>query len=152
MPNTNALPEVEGLFTAPGDDGRVQLVTATCTECSSVFFPKHAELHKPGCSGGPVEESLLSRRGTLSSWTIQHYQPPTPYPTPEHWEAVAIGTAAFPEGLQIPAQLIGVTVDQLAVGVEVETVAAPLYVDDEGVNRLTWKFRPTGSASENGAA
>ena len=147
MPNVNAVPEVEGLFVSSGDGDQVQLVLGRCTECAATFFPKHAELHKPGCSGGFVEERLLSPFGTLVSYTVQHFQPPWPYPEPEKWEPVGIGTAVFDEGLQIPAQIVGWNLDDLAVGLRVEVVSDVLGLDEEGVERLTWKFRPTADGT-----
>jgi uncharacterized OB-fold protein len=58
---------------------------------------------------------------------------------------MAVGTAEFPEGLQIPAQIVGCDHAKIAVGMEVEVIADTLYVDDRGVERLTWKFRPTSN-------
>jgi uncharacterized OB-fold protein len=144
MPNTtNAEPEVKGLFVSSGEGDQVRLVLGKCTECAATFFPKHAELHKPGCSGGTVDELLLSPYGTLVSYTVQHYQPPWPYPVPEKWEPVGIGTAIFDEGLQIPAQITGWDLDKLAVGLRVEVVSAVLDNADGGDEQQTWKFRPT---------
>lgn len=150
MPTTKTLPEVEGLFTASGDGDRAQLCVGTCTECDAVFFPPHAQLHRPNCSGGPVVPGLMAPTGTLVSYTIQHYAPPEPYPAPAEWEPVAIGTVAFAEqGLQVPGQLTGIDPADLRVGLTVETVAATLYVDDDGVERQTWKFRPVPPAGRS---
>jgi uncharacterized protein len=143
MPSASAVPEVEGLFVATGEGDQVRLILGKCTECAATFFPKHAELHKPGCSGGTVEEKLLWPYGTLVSYTVQHYQPPWPYPEPESWEPMGLGTAIFDEGLQIPAQITGWDLEDLAVGLRVEVVADVLGRDEDGVERLTWKFRPT---------
>lgn len=152
MPTTKTLPEVEGLFTPAATGEPVRLRTGTCAECGSVFFPSHAELHRPNCSGGPVEAGLMEGTGTVVSYTVQHYVPPEPYPAPAGWEPVAIATVVFAEqGLQVPGQLVGVDPADLAVGLVVETVAATLYVDDDGAERQTWKFRPV-PADENGAA
>ncbi len=163
MPTTKTLPEVDGLFAPAADDtagdgDRVRLCIGTCVECGAIFFPAHAQLHRPNCSGGPVEAGLMSPTGTLVSYTVQHYAPPEPYPAQAGWEPVGIGTVTFAEGLQVPGQLTGVDLADLKVGLTVETVVATLYVDDDGAERQTWKFRPvqptgrSNESSETGAA
>lgn len=151
-PGVKGLPEVEGLFAPTGDGDGVRLCVGRCAECGAVFFPSHAQLHVPNCSGGPVEEGLMAPTGTLVSYTIQHYTPPDPYPTPTDWEPVGIGTVVFAEqGLQVPGQLTGIDLDDLRVGITVETAAATLYVDEDGVERQTYKFRPVPPAGSTGS-
>lgn len=145
-----AQPEVEGLFTA-AEDG-VRLVAGRCSECESYFFPSHAALHRPNCSGGPIETTTLSPRGTLVSFTVQRYAPPPPFVAPDPYEPMPMGTVAFPEGLQVPGMLTGIGADDLRVGIEVEVTEAPLYVADDGTPRLTWKFQPVQQATSEGGA
>ena len=136
-----AQPEVEGLYTSSGDE--VRLVAGRCTECDSWFFPSHAALHRPNCSGGPVETTTMSPRGTLVSYTVQRYAPPPPFVAPEPYEPMPMGTVAFPEGIQIPGMLTGIGIEELRVGIEMEVTTAPLYVAEDGTTRTTYKFRPT---------
>jgi uncharacterized protein len=131
-------PEVEGLFTWPSS--KPQLVGASCRGCDSIFFPSFAEYHRPGCNGGPVVERLLGRRGTLLSYTFQHYQPPPPYPAATPYIPIVLGTVALPDGLQVPGEIIGCVPQEIRVGLDVELVVDTLYVDEEGNDALTWKF------------
>lgn len=144
---TRAQPEVEGLFrTRDGGPlavgAPVQLLAGLCAGCDTYFFPRHAELHRPGCPGGEVEDHLMSPEGELVSYTVQHFPPPPPFPAPDPWEPTGLGTVVFAEGLQVPGQITDWPNQDLRVGLRVEVVAGALTVDEEGVERLTWKFRP----------
>ena len=145
MTIANRYPDVEGLFTWPSEEP--QLIGAKCQDCDTVFFPSFAAYHRPGCSGGPVGEHLLARRGTLISYTVQHYPPPPPYPAAEPFEPFVLGTVALPDGLQVPGQILGVAPDNVRVGLEVEVVVDPLYMDEQGNEVITWKFQVVGSGS-----
>lgn len=143
----SSVPVVEGLFIWPSE--APQLLAGHCSECQCYFFPSHAQLHRPGCSGGTVEITPLLRRGTIRSYTIQHYPPPDPYVAPDPFEPFVLVTVEFPEGLQIPGQLVGVAADydEIVIGQAVDVVIAPLYTDEHGVTRLTWKFDPVAASA-----
>lgn len=140
MADSKRYPAAPGLFTWPSD--APELIGSKCESCGSHFFPKQAEFHKPGCAGGPVQEVKLSRRGTLVSYTIQHFPPPPPFVRADPYVPMMVGTVAIPEGIQIPGQLLGFKPEELKSGVEVEVVVDTLYVDEEGNEALTWKFQP----------
>jgi hypothetical protein len=136
-------PEIEGLFTGPGRD--VHLLAGRCEECRSTFFPRFAEIHRPGCSGGTTEEFVLGRQATVVSYTVQRFAPPEPFPATDPYVPMIMVTALFEEGLQIPGQLIGVDSDVAPMGAEVETVADVLWVAEDGTEMVTWKFSLLGS-------
>jgi uncharacterized protein len=144
MSGSTKYPEVEGLFTWPSDEP--SLIGARCEGCDALFFPAFAVLHRPGCVGGPVGEHVLKRRGTLLSYTIQHYPPPPPYPVRTSYQPFILGTVAL-EGLQIPGEILGCGLDDVRVGLEVEVVVDTLYFDEVGDEALTWKFKVLGTAS-----
>jgi uncharacterized protein len=69
---------VDGWFTL--DDADPRLLGNRCTRCGSYFFPKaSAFCRNPGCDGTEFEETPLSNRGTVWSYTTNHYAPPAPY-------------------------------------------------------------------------
>ena len=69
---------VDGWFTLDGADPR--LLGNRCTHCGSYFFPKaSAFCRNPSCEGTEFEEAPLSNRGTVWSFTTNHYAPPPPY-------------------------------------------------------------------------
>ncbi len=150
MTEKTQYPAEEGLFVSSSDGPH--LVGGLCRECETYFFPKFAEFHKPDCSGGPVDESLLSNRGELVSFTVQRFAPPPPFTAPEPFEPYAIGTVAIAEGLQIPGQITDCRIEDLTVGLHVELVLAPLFVDEDGAEALTWKFRPVATPADSGNA
>ena len=143
---TKQYPAVEGLFTFPDDEPR--LIGSRCESCGTVGFPSSSRMHRPNCPGEPVKDLLLSRRGTLVSWTVQRYPPPPPYRASDPFEPFGLGTVAFAEGIQVAGQMTGCDLADLAVGIEVEVVVDTLYLDAEGNEALTWKFAPVGEGGD----
>ena len=139
-------PVVDGWFT--GDGEGFTLLGTRCAACASVFFPRE-DIHyrNPGCVGGRLEEVPLSRRGRVWSYTDSRYRPPSPYVSnPElPWEPYTlIAVELEPERLVVLGQAApGVTVADLAVGMEVEVAPGVLHEDAE-TTWTTWQWRPTG--------
>ncbi|MFF0594542.1 Zn-ribbon domain-containing OB-fold protein [Streptomyces antibioticus] len=147
---------VAGWFTEGGDGSGFRLLGTRCSACGAVFFPREdASCRNPGCGGGDLEEVPLSRRGRIWSYTDSRYRPPSPYVTnPElPWEPYAlIAVELEAERIVVLGQAVpGVTVADLAVGMEVEVVPGVLHEDpegpeDSGTTWTTWQWRPTGVA------
>lgn len=139
-------PVVDGWFTGDGDGFR--LLGTRCAACTSLFFPREdAHCRNPGCPGGHLEEVPLSRQGLVWSYTDSRYRPPSPYVTdPElPWEPYTlIAVELEPERIVVLGQAAeGITVADLAVGMEVEVVPGVLHEDTETI-WTTWHWRPTG--------
>jgi uncharacterized OB-fold protein len=136
-------PAIEGWFTT-GD--APALLGTRCQACGTVFFPREeAFCRNPACSGEAFDEVPLSRRGRVWSYTDARYQPPPPYvPRTDPYEPFALAAVELAdEGLVVLGQVAdGYGVDDLAVGAEVELVVEPLYTDDAGTVRTTWRWRP----------
>lgn len=146
-----ATPAIEGWFTTDPP----ALTGSRCTSCSTVFFPpvpgEGAFCRNPGCDGEDFEETALSRRGTVWSYTDAQYQPPPPYvPRSEPYEPFALAAVELPEGLVVLGQVAdGFGVADLTVGATVELVVEPLYTDEAGT-RTVWRWKPvTGENEEN---
>jgi len=72
------VPAVEGWFTL--DEAEPRLLGARCPACRTVFFPKEAACRNPHCAhDGELEETPLSARGRLWSYTTNGYAPPPPF-------------------------------------------------------------------------
>jgi len=145
-------PVVEGWFTtgeAPA------LVGTRCRTCGTVFFPRESAFcRNPGCAGEAFDSVELSRRGRVWSYTDARYQPPPPYiPASDPYEPFALAAVSLEaEGLVVLGQVAaGYGVDDLVVGAEVELVVEPLYTDDDGTVRTTWRWRPVGGSGEGSA-
>ncbi|MHB9863151.1 Zn-ribbon domain-containing OB-fold protein [Streptomyces sp. YIM S03343] len=139
-------PAVAGWFTGEGDAFR--LLGTRCSACASVFFPREdVHCRNPRCPGGDLEEIPLSRGGRVWSYTDARYRPPSPYVSnPElPWEPFAlIAVELESERMVVLGQAApGVTVADLAVGMEVEAVPGVLCEDGETV-WTTWHWRPKG--------
>ena len=121
MPDT-AQPAIEGWFTT-GDEPH--LLGTRCADCGTVYFPREDTFcRNPDCRGTDLAETALSRRGTVWSYTQNHYAPPEPYVSPDPF--VPYGVAAVElrdEALVVLGQLAeGTDVASLAVGDQVELV------------------------------
>lgn len=146
-------PVVAGWFTHDSGEEDFRLLGTRCTACSSVFFPREDTFcRNPACSGGELAEVPLSKRGRVWSYTDGRYRPPAPYVSDPgtQWEPytlVAVELAA--ERMVMLGQAVpGVTVADLAVGMEVEVVPGVL---DEGAGTdtvlTTWHWRPVAVSS-----
>jgi len=149
MTTRTRVPAVEGWFTM--DAEAPALIGRRCGSCGTTTFPGTAlACPNPHCTGADLEPVELSRRGTVWSYTDARYQPPPPYIVPadghEPFCIAAVELAA--EGLVVMGQVVpGVTVDDLAVGTEVELVLDTLFTDGD-TDVVVWKWKPIdGSAA-----
>ncbi|MEV6133450.1 zinc ribbon domain-containing protein [Streptomyces violaceusniger] len=138
------VPVVDGWFSSEG--GEFRLLGTRCRGCGAVYFPREDVFCRaPGCAGTELTEVPLSRRGRVWSYTDGRYRPPAPYPSGPDGEwrpytLIAVELAA--ERMVVLGQgAPGVTVTDLAVGMEVEVV--PGVLGEEGGRTLTtWHWRP----------
>jgi uncharacterized OB-fold protein len=139
------VPAVEGWFTT---DDEPALLGNRCTTCSTVFFPKTSFFcPNPACSGEQFEETKLSRRGRIWSFTDAQYQPPPPYiPRSGDYTPFAIAAVELAdEQMVVLGQVAdGFTVDDLEVGQQVELVIEELFRDDDN-DYLVYKWKPVAS-------
>ena len=86
MRTDELMPVAAGLFEGTGNSAR--LIGTRCTSCGTHYFPKTLSCRNPQCLEKATQDVLLSREGTLYSYTVQHYQPP----------AFGLGKGATPSG------------------------------------------------------
>ena len=135
------IPAVEGVFTWPSTEPR--FIASKCKHCGTVSFPKSPVCRNPKCNNkADVEETLLTRRGSLLSYTLICYPPPPPYVAPKPFVPFPIGDVEFPEGVAILGQMTGCQYESLKIGMEVEVVVDGLFEDEQGNEVVGWKFRP----------
>ncbi|MEU2158197.1 zinc ribbon domain-containing protein [Streptomyces sp. NPDC019396] len=146
------IPVVSGWFTGDGDtagedaERSFRLLGTRCAACSSVFFPREdSACRNPGCRGGELVEVPLSRSGRVWSYTDGRYRPPAPYvsdPAVEWRPYTLVAVELEAERMVVLGQAApGVTVADLAVGMEVEVVPGILNEDEQTV-WTTWWWRP----------
>jgi len=137
---SKGVPVVEGLFTWPSD--KPQLIGTKCLSCGSYFFPKTLSCNNPDCEEKKVEEVLLSRRGKLYSYTMQHYTPPPPAKFSEPFVPYGIGLVELPEGIRVIGRLTTSHTGELRIGMDVELTVEKICEDDQGNELVTYKFKP----------
>lgn len=135
------IPIQEGLYTWPSQ--APQLIASRCVSCGELTFPRQDAC--PSCTERGCEEVLLSRRGKLWTWTVQHFPPPPPFIGPadrESYEAFGVGYVELPEGIRVEARLAENDPSRLEIGMDMELVIEKFIEDDEGNDVLTFAFRP----------
>lgn len=138
---TERVPAVEGWFTEAGSDGEPHLVGLRCPRCGTVVFPPRAlACPNPACEATELERAELGRRGTVWSYTVNHYAPPEPFVAPDPFEPYAVAAVELAEErLVVLGQVAGGT-DGLEVGATAELVVDTLFEDDEG-EHVVWKWK-----------
>ena len=140
MPGSHReVPIAEGLFSGPSD--APQLVASRCGRCGEVAFP--AQKSCPACTSEEVGEILLSRRGTLWTWTIQRFPPPPPFVGPvDPFVPYGVGYVELPEGVRVEARLTTANPDELEIGQPMELVLEPFAERGDGARVMTFAFTP----------
>ena len=140
MTTSKPVPVAEGLFTETADGPR--LLGSKCASCAAPYFPRSAVCHNPECSESKMEDASFGPRGTLWSCAIQNYPPPLPARYEEPYTPYALGMVDMPEGLRVLGRISTDDPEGVQVGSEVELVLERLYLDENGNEVITWKFRP----------
>ena len=129
------------VFTWPSDEPR--LIGGRCGSCAAVTFPLAPAC--PRCGAPEVERHLLPRRGTLWTWTTQEFLPKEPYAggeTPETFRPYGVGLVQLGDEVRVEGRLTESDPRALDFGMEVEVVAVPFRVDEDGTEVVTYAFRP----------
>jgi uncharacterized OB-fold protein len=138
------LPAIQGWFTM--DPERPRLLGTRCSACGSYFFPKETlRCRNPHCQSDDLGEVELSPRGTIWSYTINHYPPPPPAVITGDFRPYAVAAVELAEEhLVILGQVPRGSEERLALGSSAELILDTLY-EDEGAEYLVWKWRPVTS-------
>jgi len=152
--STTRQPAIEGWFVAGEDGAAPALLGSRCTGCGTFAFPTQSgACRNPDCGSESFETVELSRRGRIWSYTDARYQPPAPYVAADPYVPFCLAAVELAhEKLVVMGQVVGgVTVDDLAVGDEVELVIETLY-SEKDTDYLVWKWRPlsAGTAGAEG--
>jgi uncharacterized protein len=134
-------PIAPDVFTWPSD--APQLIGGRCAACGTVTFPRQPGC--PRCGADRVDRELLSRRGTLFTFTTQEFLPKEPYAGPETeetFEGYALGYVELPGEVMVETRLTERDPAKLRIGMPVELVVVPFTVDAGGNQVLGFAFRP----------
>jgi uncharacterized OB-fold protein len=150
MTGKERIPAVDGWFTL--DDTDPRLLGNRCTKCGSYFFPKAADFcRNPACDGTELDEVPLSNRGTVWSFTTNHYAPPAPFVGSDPFEPFSVAAVELPEEKMVVLGQVadGVDPETLRVGSEVQLILGTLFEDDDH-EYLVWKWKPIEGAQADG--
>ncbi len=138
------LPAIEGWFRMDGE--APSLLGVRCRTCRTVYFPKEAFCRNPGCGTSELEETPLSRRGRLWSWTDNRYAPPPPFVAKDPFEPYTVAAVELDaEKMVVLGQVVpGVDAASFRVGQEMELVLGALF-EDEANEYVVWKWRPVAA-------
>ncbi len=114
---------------------RPYLIGGKCASCQAVFFPKQSIC--PRCTGQRIEETPLSRKGKLYTYT-EVFQKPPDYDGPIPY---LIGRILLPEGVFVLAQLKAKKED-LKIDMDMVLVVESIYCDESGKEIIGYKFMP----------
>lgn len=136
----SARPIDDRLYTGTAD--APQLVGSRCDACGEVTFPKQESC--PACASTRVQEIPLSRRGTLWTWTVQSFPPPSPpfAGDAENFVPFGVGYIELPEGIRVEARLTENDASRLEIGMEMELVLEKFGEDEDGTDVMTFAFQP----------
>jgi uncharacterized protein len=140
------VPAVEGWFTT--DEDEPHLLGTRGTESGSYFFPPSLAVSaNPAAPFEAREPVELSRRGTVWSWTTNHYAPPEPYVQPDPFVPYTVVAVELAEEQMVVLGALAPHVDPdvLRVGMDVELVLGTLFADDEHEYSV-WQWVPAGAA------
>ncbi|HLS79938.1 MAG TPA: OB-fold domain-containing protein [Steroidobacter sp.] len=135
-------PFLEGWFAQDADGAH--LIGARCTSCGTYYFPRQTRFcRNPACEGEQFEDTPLSRRGRLWSYTDACYQPPEPYVASDPYVPFAIAAVELDREKMIVLGPVvqGVDVSALEVGMPMELVIETLS-ETPTERHLTWKWKP----------
>lgn len=120
------------------------LIGSRCRSCGEYYFPQSWICRNPECSSVDLEEAPISKRGTIWSHTLNHYEPPAPYKARDNFEPYAIIVAELPkEKLMIMGPLAdGFDYSDLKIGMDVDMVFETLQHDENGNELIIWKWKP----------
>ena len=141
-----------GIFRLPDRPGdKAALIGSRCPDCDSYFFPKRENCLNCGRRG--LDETELSSRGKVWTYTIAHQVPPGAVVglsggidsavTGSLIEApYAIAQVQLPEKVMVQTVLTGCDPESVHVGMDVELVIEKVKEDDNGNDVVAFKFGP----------
>lgn len=133
------VPAIEGWFT--DNEAEPQLIGTRGVTSGSYFFPPSLAVSaNPNAPFEDREPALLSRIGTLWSYTTNHYSPPEPSVQVAPYTVCAVELATE-KMVILGALATGADASQLKVGMQMELVIGPLFTEDD-VEHTMYQWAP----------
>lgn len=137
------LPLEDGFFVMPDGDHRTpRLIASYSAAADEYFFPRRKRCP---ITFGPVEDRLLSPRGTLYSWTwIANLKYGA---VSMGGEPHGVGQVDLPEGVRVQTRLLG-QMGHWEIGMPMVLDLLAIFKDSDGNELCTFCFRPDGGDRE----
>jgi uncharacterized OB-fold protein len=134
----------ESLFATPLElPEKVRLRGSKCNNCGVAFFGKLVACEN--CQSTNITEYQLPRHGKLYSYTVVRQKPPGGYRGPtDPFEPFPVGQVEMEDGVLFLSRLAHVKFEDLKIGMDLEMVVEPLYVDENGNEVMMFAFQPRG--------
>lgn len=119
------------------------LKASRCLHCGALAFPAGTSCRH--CGASQVSEERLPRRGRLWAWTIQRFMPKAPYRSVETaatFTPYGLGYIELPGALCIESRLTENDPRKLRIGLEMQLVIYPQWVQEDGVAVMSFAFQP----------
>ena len=126
------------------------LKASRCLECGALEFPAAASCRH--CGAVQVAQETLPRRGRLWAWTIQRFMPKAPYRSEESaatFKPYGLGYIELPGAVCIESRLTENDPQRLRVGLEMELVIYPQWVEEDGTAVMSFAFQPVCEAARS---
>lgn len=139
-------PIAERLFTWPSE--APALIGSRCADCSAITFPVANGC--PRCGSASLSDEELPRAGSVWAWTTQGFLPKAPYlgaDDKDGFRPWVVASVELPGALRVEAPLVGITPDDVEVGLPVELAIVPLAKDADGTEIMSFAFGPGGAGS-----
>lgn len=129
-------PCVAGLFT---NEGGAKVLGSRCAACGTPYFPKLPACNNPACPGSKMEPCEFGGRGTVWSYSVADFPPPSPHKYDQPFKPYAIAVVDLDSGLRLVGQMVDAPA-AVSVGAAVELVIETLYHEQDQAF-TTWKFK-----------
>ena len=126
----------ERLFRLDETTGRPYLIGSRCPQCNFFFFPRRALC--AACGGSALEETVLSRRGRIWTYSVARQAPPGAVVQPPY----VIAQVELPERVLVHALITDCAPEEARIGMEVEITPMKVGADDQGRDIMSFAFRP----------
>ncbi|MFC1845850.1 Zn-ribbon domain-containing OB-fold protein [Chloroflexota bacterium] len=131
----------DDIFTDPlYPSEQVRLKGSKCRVCGEVFLGKYGSCGN--CANADMEDVVLGDKGKLWTYTVIRNRPPGDYKGSDPFVPFGEGLIELPEGIRLLTPLTDCDIENLKIGTEWQLVVDVLYVDEEGNEVMSFKFKP----------
>jgi uncharacterized protein len=134
----------DSLFATPIEPPeKIRLRGSKCNHCGVAFLGKLVACEN--CQSTNITEYPLPRYGKLYSYTVVRQKPPGGFRGPtDPFEPFPVGQVEMEDGVLFLSRLARVKFEDLKIGMDLEMVVEPLYVDENGNEVMMFAFQPRG--------